>query len=426
MAKEAGLPLALAIIVAPTACMMIGSMLVLCVRFTKQFQASMQLFSAGILIAAIGNELFPLLNNGVEGKQVPTDMESYVGVISGFAIGLFFMFGIDMVVDTFGGEEEEEENEGGEAPLLEDEDTEENALSAQPQQQGGWGRVAKKYAKDAQSRMRNALEQQQEMDNSLASLKSALEAGGDEDEMDEASHHFMFVIDKARRSLLPKAPLNEDAKQEMQTHIEDLRKQISLFKEQRTRAGVRASLKTISDMLKHIHDEHVDERFSRWKIKPVPHEDAALSENIPWATVFAVIVDSGVDGVLIGLALAAKEAAGISMAIATCIEMGFLGLSFSATIQNSTRSVWKHIGIVMVPPLVILGAGVAGHEAGSALQSSQGVFIAFIAFAIVALLFLVTQELLKEAGEVAGESIVINMMFFIGLLGGIILDKVLG
>ena len=80
----------------------------------------------------------------------------------------------------------------------------------------------------------------------------------------------------------------------------------------------------------------------------------------------------------------------------------------------------------MVPPLVILGAGVAGHEAGSALQSSQGVFIAFIAFAIVALLFLVTQELLKEAGEVAGESIVINMMFFIGLLGGIILDKVLG
>ena len=132
----------------------------------------------------------------------------------------------------------------------------------------------------------------------------------------------MFVIDKARRSLLPKAPLNEDAKQEMQTHIEDLRKQISLFKEQRTRAGVRASLKTISDMLKHIHDEHVDERFSRWKIKPVPHEDAALSENIPWATVFAVIVDSGVDGVLIGLALAAKEAAGISMAIATCIEMG--------------------------------------------------------------------------------------------------------
>ena len=94
MAKEAGLPLALAIIVAPTACMMIGSMLVLCVRFTKQFQASMQLFSAGILIAAIGNELFPLLNNGVEGKQVPTDMESYVGVISGFAIGLFFMFGM--------------------------------------------------------------------------------------------------------------------------------------------------------------------------------------------------------------------------------------------------------------------------------------------------------------------------------------------
>merc|ERR1712046_194781 len=102
---------------------------------------------------------------------------------------------------------------------------------------------------------------------------------------------------------------------------------------------------------------------------------------------------------------------------------GFLGLSFSATIQNVTRSLCKHVVIVCVPPLVLVGLGIAGHELGHQLQSSQGLFIGFISFAIVALLLLVTQELLKEASEM--DSLLINVMFFVGLLAGILMDKIL-
>ena len=37
-----------------------------------------------------------------------------------------------------------------------------------------------------------------------------------------------------------------------------------------------------------------------------------------------------------------------------------------------------------------------------------------------------TQELLREAQEVAGENIIINMMFFVGLLLGVLMDRALG
>merc|ERR1719310_1426726 len=109
------------------------------------------------------------------------------------------------------------------------------------------------------------------------------------------------------------------------------------------------------------------------------------------------------------------------MALATSIEMGFLGLSFVATLRTRTSSVLKLVGIAVLPPLTILLMGALGFLLGHTLEQNPAVFIGFIAFSIVALLFLVTQELLAEAKEVAGDSIVINSLFFVGLLAGILL-----
>ena len=81
--------------------------MVLYVKFPKFFQAMMQNFSAGLLISAIGSELFPLLQNGVESAdKTPTDTEFYVGTTSGFVIGIVFMFAIDFVVDLIEGDDE--------------------------------------------------------------------------------------------------------------------------------------------------------------------------------------------------------------------------------------------------------------------------------------------------------------------------------
>ena len=100
---------------------------------------------------------------------------------------------------------------------------------------------------------------------------------------------------------------------------------------------------------------------------------------LPYATIFAVTVDAAVDGILIGLALSAEHAAGISMAIATIIEMGFLGrwgfleYPFRHQIKSSTNSVLKHIIVCVIPPAFIMGSGIVGREIGNSLQENQGV-----------------------------------------------------
>ena len=54
-----------------------------------------------------------------------------------------------------------------------------------------------------------------------------------------------------------------------------------------------------------------------------PRPEQVLTEEIPWGIFAAVSVDAAVDGILIGLAYVASSVAGLSMTIATCIEMGF-------------------------------------------------------------------------------------------------------
>merc|ERR1740138_562273 len=81
--------------------------------------------------------------------------------------------------------------------------------------------------------------------------------------------------------------------------------------------------------------------------------------------------------------------------------------------------------IMLAPALMLLIAGVAGNRAGRLLEENPGMFIGFISFSIVALLFLVTQELLREAQEIAGNSSFVNGMLFVGLLAGILMEKLL-
>jgi len=147
-------------------------------------------------------------------------------------------------------------------------------------------------------------------------------------------------------------------------------------------------------------------------------------EDIPWGHVVAICIDGMMDGLLIGLAYAASTSAGLSMAIATSIEMGFLGLSFSATIKASTKSANKHILIAIVPGILMFVVGMLAYVLGAALTAMPALFIGFIAFAVVALLYLVTQELLVEAREVSGDSgVAIRVMFFVGTYCGLMLDR---
>ena len=64
----------------------------------------LQNFSAGILLAAVGKELFPLLD--VEGGGIFTP----IGMTIGFLVGLGLMFTLKTVLEDLEGEEEEEDD----------------------------------------------------------------------------------------------------------------------------------------------------------------------------------------------------------------------------------------------------------------------------------------------------------------------------
>jgi zinc transporter ZupT len=260
----------------------------------------------------------------------------------------------------------------------------------------------------------------------LADLQKALPEA-DRDTIDEQVHALEVPTHALHRVLegIPNT-LDNHNRDRMQFHAEELVENLKELESSRTTKDACVSLKTLRGTLKHIHEHAERGKFRRWTTMQQPAPEQVLKEQIPWALVFTVVIDASVDGSLIGLSFAASAGAGWSMSIATTIEMCFLGLSFSAAIQNHTRSKLKHAATVALPPVMLFVTGALGSLIGKLLTSWAVVFIAFIAFAVVALLFLVTQELLTEAREIAGENKVINAMLFVGVFGGIILETFIG
>ena len=114
--------------------------------------------------------------------------------------------------------------------------------------------------------------------------------------------------------------------------------------------------------------------------------------------------------------------------IANMIEMGFLGLAVSLRVRKCTgNSSCARMSALICPPLVMLAAAVIGAVSGSAARAHPVVYIGFISFGIVALLYLVVNELLVEAREAqAGKEYWWTaMVLFVGIYSVMLLDLVI-
>lgn len=129
-------------------------------------------------------------------------------------------------------------------------------------------------------------------------------------------------------------------------------------------------------------------------------------------------LDVLVDGLVLGAAATAGERAGLLLAVALTLEVLFLGLSLAPALAERLRSrpaVLAVIGAV----LLLLPLGAAGGGLISALPRFWQ--DCFLAFALVALLYLVVEELLAEAHE-EPDTPLATALFFVGFLGLLILD----
>jgi len=143
---------------------------------------------------------------------------------------------------------------------------------------------------------------------------------------------------------------------------------------------------------------------------------------VPWGVAVPIYIDSGVDGLLIGICVVASYQGGAIMATATSIEMFFLGVTLGAMIRKCGPKRWA---VGLLAPLILLAAGTVGAVFADALSSHPWAFQGVVAFGASALLFLVVSELLKEAMENADEvewrvnpTIWVFVGFFIVILSG--------
>jgi len=142
----------------------------------------------------------------------------------------------------------------------------------------------------------------------------------------------------------------------------------------------------------------------------------------PIAMLGAVGVDILIDGLVLGLAFIAGGKAGILLTIALTLEVLFLGLTVTTELGESIRSKARIVAITVgIALLLPIGAALATPVA----LLPPIIIAGFLSFGLMALLYLVTEELLVEAHE-KPDTPLISAMFFIGFLGLLLVEEILG
>ena len=136
----------------------------------------------------------------------------------------------------------------------------------------------------------------------------------------------------------------------------------------------------------------------------------------------AVGIDILIDGLVLGLAFLAGAKAGLLLTVALTLEVLFLGLTVTESLGETIRSRLKIVaisgGIALLLPIGAMLATPIQHLSPPAIAG-------FLTFGLMALLYLVTEELLVEAHE-KPDSPMISAMFFVGFLALLLLEEAIG
>jgi ZIP family zinc transporter len=158
----------------------------------------------------------------------------------------------------------------------------------------------------------------------------------------------------------------------------------------------------------------------RWLTRRI-EESGGGEQGLPVGLLATLGLDFLIDGLILGAGFTAAVSQGILLTLALTLEVLFLGLSATlAMSQAGVRRLWAVATSVGLAMLLLLG-GVIGLEIFSRLPDT--LFTGFVAFATVALLYLVTEELLVEAHEVPETPLVVAL-FFVGFLAFLLIDMV--
>lgn len=141
----------------------------------------------------------------------------------------------------------------------------------------------------------------------------------------------------------------------------------------------------------------------------------------PYGLLAAVGIDIFIDGLVLGLAFLAGQKAGLLLTVALTLEVLFLGLTVTAGLGEFLKSRWKILATTVAISLLLpLGA----FASAPVHLLPPVVITGFLSFGLMALLYLVTEELLVEAHE-KPDNVWITSSFFVGFLGLLALEELM-
>ncbi len=132
-------------------------------------------------------------------------------------------------------------------------------------------------------------------------------------------------------------------------------------------------------------------------------------------------VDLIIDGFLMGVAFSISKESGVLLSIAIAFEVLFLGFTFSVSFAGKDLQKVPVFFILSCMSILLFGGGVLGYWILGTLSPTWQV--AAMAFGAVALLYLVTEELLVEAHK-ERETAVAPFLLLVGF-GGMIIAAML-
>lgn len=143
------------------------------------------------------------------------------------------------------------------------------------------------------------------------------------------------------------------------------------------------------------------------------------ADNLPWGLLTGVGVDIIIDGLLLGIGFAAGSTEGILLAVALSLELLSLGMATATELGELSRNKKRTRLLILALAAAFFVSAIVG---ATLLQNaSHNLMDGVLSFGLSALLFLVTEELLKEAHE-EEETIWHTSAFF----GGFLLFVILG
>ncbi len=139
----------------------------------------------------------------------------------------------------------------------------------------------------------------------------------------------------------------------------------------------------------------------------------------PTGMLAAVGVDRAIDGLVLGIGFAAAAKLGVILTIGISLEVLFVAVAIAATLKKNGLGTTAVIATPVGLSLSTMLFAIIGSVALQGLSPEN--LAPVLAFGAAALLYLVTEELLSEAHEVA-DTIFSTTMFFVGFLAFLVLD----